>query len=50
MANFTIADAVAFSELLDCPNLSQRLLARLSHTLYGADERAKRKADQDESR
>ena len=41
LANFTIPDAVSLGESLNSPHLNQKLLAELSHLLYGADERAR---------
>jgi len=41
MANFNISDAVSFGELLNSPHLDQELCSKLSHLLYGADEREK---------
>lgn len=41
LANFTISDAVTLGELLNSPHLNQKLLAELSHLLYGADEQAR---------
>lgn len=41
LANFTIPDAVSLRESLNSPHLDQKLLAELSHLLYGADERAR---------
>ena len=41
MANFNISDAVEFGKLLNSPHLDQELCSKLSHLLYGADERKK---------
>jgi hypothetical protein len=41
LENFTICNAVTLGELLNSPHLDQKLLAELSHLLYGADERAR---------
>lgn len=41
LANFNIPDAVEFGELLNSPHLDQELCSKLSHLLYGADERKK---------
>lgn len=41
MANFNISDAVEFGKLLNSPHLDQEVCSKLSHLLYGADERKK---------
>ena len=41
MTGFNIPDAVEFGELLNSPHLDQELCSKLSHLLYGADERKK---------
>ena len=41
MAGFNIPDAVKFGELLNSPHLDQEVCSKLSHLLYGADERKK---------
>lgn len=39
ITDFNIPDAVKFGELLNSPHLDQELCSKLSHLLYGADER-----------
>ena len=49
LANFTIPDAVSLGELLNSPHLNQELCSKLSHLLYGADERGKTFSEEEKS-
>lgn len=49
MANFNISDAVNFGELLNSPHLDKELCSKLSHLLYGADERERFFSEEEKS-